>query len=122
MGELYLVILLSVSGGDIPPPTSPPWDPEVIAMATTSVEAIQKACDEPHSVQARFNVLEEIYIKAEESKKVPSLALLNGNKELHDRLTARALSIPIQYYDLYILLTGFQCEEEGVIISKFKNI
>jgi hypothetical protein len=122
MGKLYLAMLLSVSAGDVPPPTSPPWDPEVVTAATESVAAIQKSCDEPHPAQARFNVLEEIYVKAEESKKVPSLQILNGNKELHDRLTATALSIPIQYYDLYILLSGFQCEVEGVIITKFKNI
>lgn len=121
MNELYLVVLLSLTAAETPP-MLPAWYPEVVETAKQSADDIQKACDMPDSPMERFNVLEEVYIKAEEAKKVPSLALLNNNHALHAELTQKALDLPIQYYTLYSLLTEFQCAPEGVLIKKFLNV
>lgn len=98
------------------------WDKDVIELATDRVKELQLSCGLKDPAQAKVDILEEIYVRAEQAKQVPDQALLNNNVELYNELVSRSLILPIQYYKLYIILSGFSCEPPGVLVKKFQCV
>ena len=73
----------------------------------------------PNPKTEKDRILEELYVRAEESKKVPLLSQLNGNAQLHKELIERAMILPMQYYTLYGYVIHFECEGETAVKRYF---